>query len=171
MPLVADRIASLVDILPTLVDLSGTKARGDFDGRSLLPLLRGEEVGWRDAVFASHTGHRVDVEVPSRAVRVGDWKLIRNFRTGERFENAVMLTSATWRAMVAAAEDDPHVAALVRRQQFRPREELFDLGADPCELVNLADDPARAELLADLRARLRAFLEEQEDPMLAEWED
>ena len=50
--------------------------------------------------------HRRDPQVPSRAVRVGDWKYIRNLRHELRFENAVMLTSSTWRAMLEAAQTE-----------------------------------------------------------------
>lgn len=40
-----------------------------------------------------------------------------------------------------------------------PREELFDLEADPAELVNRVDDPACREALLDLRERLLRVLE------------
>ena len=104
-------------------------------------------------------------------MRVGDWKYIRNFRTGPAFENGVMLTSRTWRAMLAAASQDPQVAARVRRQQFRPPQELFDLAADPHELQNLVDDPARAGVLSELQRRRREFMRTQGDPLLDEWEE
>ena len=38
--------------------------------------------------------------------------------------------------------------------------ELYDLGADPHQLQNVADDPARAELRARLEARLQELLRE-----------
>lgn len=168
---VEDALVSLVDVLPTLVELSGQRVSDDFDGRSLAPLLRAEATPWRDAVFASHTSHRREPELPSRAVRVDNWKYIRNFRTGPAFENGVMLTSRTWRAMVAVAAGDPEVAARVRRQQFRPPQELFDLAADPHELQNLVDDPTQAGVLSQLQRRLREFMQTQHDPLLDEWEE
>jgi len=53
-------------------------------------------------------------------------------------------------------------------QQYvnRPREELYDLAADPNELKNLAADPKQADTLADLRKRLRAWQEKTHDPWL-----
>jgi N-sulfoglucosamine sulfohydrolase len=165
----ADELVSLVDVLPTLLDLAG-RTGGDFDGRSLAPLMRAEPVAWRDAVFGVHTTHRVEPAVPARSVRVGDWKYVRNFRAGERFENAVMLTSATWAAMQHAAEDDPGLALRMEAYARRPPEELYDLAADPYELRDLARDPEHATRRGALRARLRGFLEQQADPLLAEWE-
>ena len=51
------RWASLLDIYPTICDLAGA----DYDaetihGRSLVPILRGEEVEWRDTAFVEFCG-------------------------------------------------------------------------------------------------------------------
>jgi arylsulfatase A-like enzyme len=48
----------------------------------------------------------------------------------------------------------------------RPREELYDLAKDPYETVNLAKDPAHAEIRARLEAELLAELERSGDPRL-----
>jgi len=37
---------------------------------------------------------------------------------------------------------------------YADRDELYDLSSDPAELTNLIDDPARADLLGDLRGRM-----------------
>jgi arylsulfatase A-like enzyme len=47
-------------------------------------------------------------------------------------------------------------------------DELYDLEADPYELVNRVEDPAYAGLRAELRGRLRAWMIETDDP-LALW--
>ena len=118
---------------------------GAFDGRSLVPLLEGgDPQDWRTSIFATHDAHRVEPAVPSRSVRFGDWKYIRTWGEGLSFENAVMLTSDTWHEMVrGASEGDAGLARRVQRLRFRPSEELYDLGRDPEELVNLAEDPGR----------------------------
>ena len=48
----------------------------------------------------------------------------------------------------------------------RPKEELYDLTADPHELKNLAADPAHAAVLDDLRAKLAAWRKQTADPWL-----
>lgn len=57
------------------------------------------------------------------------------------------------------------------RQAFenRPREELYDLGTDPNELKNLADDPKSADVLKDLRTRLKTWQEATKDPWLVKY--
>jgi N-acetylglucosamine-6-sulfatase len=49
-----DRIPQLIqniDVAPTLLDAAGLAPPGVMDGRSFLPLLKGEKPSWRDAVF------------------------------------------------------------------------------------------------------------------------
>jgi arylsulfatase A-like enzyme len=44
---VRPELVSLEDVMPTLLDAAGVDAPDDMDGRSLLPMLRGES-GWRE---------------------------------------------------------------------------------------------------------------------------
>lgn len=47
--------------------------------------------------------------------------------------------------------------------------ELYDMAGDPGETVNLVDDPAYADVVADLDARLTAFFSEYADPTFDLW--
>ncbi|WP_066937587.1 sulfatase family protein [Microtetraspora fusca] len=46
-----DRLCSTVDLAPTFAELGGATPPSFAEGRSLVPLLRGEDVPWRDAVL------------------------------------------------------------------------------------------------------------------------
>ncbi len=50
----SDRIVSLQDIYPTLIDLCGLPPRDDIDGRSLVPLLRNPESEWNYPAITSY---------------------------------------------------------------------------------------------------------------------
>ena len=64
--------ASLVDLLPTLVELGGGDVALPCDGQSLVPALSGGET--RDLVIADYSG--IGPCVPHRMVREGAFKLI-----------------------------------------------------------------------------------------------
>jgi arylsulfatase A-like enzyme len=48
-------VAELRDVLPTLLDAAGLPAPEGLDGRSLLPLARGEPSAWRSHIHGEHT--------------------------------------------------------------------------------------------------------------------
>ena len=62
-------LVSLVDLPPTLLDAAGLEVPEQMDGRSILPLLRGERKGWPEEVFVQISEAQV-----GRAVRTRRWK-------------------------------------------------------------------------------------------------
>jgi len=166
---VTDAMISFIDVLPTCVDLTGGSVPASVQGRSFASVLRGQRQSFRDAIFASHTDHARKPRVPSRAIRTERYKYIYNFRPDLAFRNNAM-NSPTWKSMLERAKTDEQFAARVRAFQYRPREELFDLQADPYELTNLAGRPTHARILAHLRDRLMAWMRSVDDPFLPEME-
>lgn len=69
-----DRNVSLVDLLPTLLDLTGgqPQLRAPVDGSSLAALLHGDDSGWPDTAIAEYSAD--GSTGPSRMVRKGRWK-------------------------------------------------------------------------------------------------
>lgn len=69
---------SLVDLLPTLVELAGGGTAppdvGALDGRSLVPLLRGDEDGWADTVLAELLSE--GAVAPCLMIRRGRYKYV-----------------------------------------------------------------------------------------------
>jgi len=72
------RNVSLIDVGATLLDLAGADPLPSASGRSLRPLLDGDETQWDDTVFAEHVtaGSADRAVVPQRMVRQGPWKYI-----------------------------------------------------------------------------------------------
>ncbi|MEO6809598.1 MAG: sulfatase-like hydrolase/transferase [Isosphaeraceae bacterium] len=67
----SDALVYLHDLFPTFCDLVNTPVPPGLDGKSFAPILRGEkQPSVRDSVFLAYRSVQ-------RAIRVGDWKLIR----------------------------------------------------------------------------------------------
>jgi arylsulfatase A-like enzyme len=72
-----ERFVNLVDLPATFLDLAGVPVPEHFDGRSLVPLLRGEDPpDWRDHVIAEFHGHHFPY--PQRMIRTATHKLVVN---------------------------------------------------------------------------------------------
>ena len=64
----SDAMVSWVDLLPTLIDVSGGKIPGGLDGRSFAKVLLGETDSHRKLIFATHTGDGNKNIYPIRSV-------------------------------------------------------------------------------------------------------
>ena len=168
---VHDALLSNVDFTPTVLDLCGAGMPDDLDGRTFAPLLRGEPYASRDVVFAS-LFYDVSYD-PMHAVRTRAGKYIRSFAvTPEDAAGADPEVLATFVAGHWIRVDDFDVMANAAWQSMKmecpkpPREELYDLVADPWEQVNRAEDPEAAGELAALRGRLDEWMRRTESPLL-----
>jgi N-sulfoglucosamine sulfohydrolase len=151
---VVDAPVSHLDVFPTLCELAGVESPPWLQGASLMPLVRGEVERLHEAIFAEVTFHAA--YEPQRAVRTDRWKYIRRFDDYPRPVLANCDDSASKELLVEAGWGD----------QVVPREELHDLVLDPAEGTNLADDPAAAAVLEEMRVRLETWMRETEDPLL-----
>jgi len=101
---------------------------------------------------------------PMRVIRTRRYKLILNLAHPLPFPFATdLFDSATWQGFLASRMEkygERPVSAYIKR----PRYELYDLRGDPHEVVNLAEDPKYSKILAELKARLREFQEQTQDP-------
>lgn len=76
---VLDQFALSIDIAPTLLAIGGAPAAPDMHGRSLLPLLRGQKIPWRDSLLIEYFSDKVFPRVVNmgyQTVRTDRWKYI-----------------------------------------------------------------------------------------------
>jgi arylsulfatase A-like enzyme len=111
----------LRDLFPTLCELAKIAAP-EIDGRSLVPVLRGEQKEIHPFII----GYFQDSQ---RMIREGDWKLI-------------------WYPKI-------------------DRWQLFNIADDSDELRDLISDNHQQARIVDLRQKLRNWLEQKYDPLLA----
>jgi arylsulfatase A len=75
-----------IDFFPTLAEIAGGKLPPDVDGRSLVPLLRGQTTLARESIYwhyPHYNFHQALVPLrPGGAIRKGDFKLIEHYEDG-----------------------------------------------------------------------------------------
>jgi len=147
-------LLSNVDLLPTLLDLAGAPLPEGLHGRSFLPLLLGRPYTARDHIFLEMTWH--DKYNPMRAVRTDRYKYILNF--GDR--PLVFLPLDIYLGRAGEEVRDEFYGS------SRAEEELYDLKDDPHEQHNLTQDPAHRPVLEEMRARVKGWMQESNDPLL-----
>jgi N-sulfoglucosamine sulfohydrolase len=168
---VSRALVNWADLVPTILEFTGAKGpEYPLQGRSFLPILsQPDPPGW-DETFGSHTFHEVTMYYPMRSLRTRKHHYILNLAHDLPFPFASdLFGSATWQGVLKRADKQygsRSVAAYVRR----PRHELYDLEADPREVVNLADRPESAQILAGFQQKLCAWQEKTGDPWKIKYE-
>lgn len=149
--------------------------------RILILSFRGEETRSRDAAFIAmerHDGCRKGGKgYPCRAIRTADFLYIHNFEptrwpSGSPDQSVCArsipfgeIDSAPTKTFLMENRNRPGVARLAELAfGMRPAEELYDLRADPYQMLNLAGSPRLAATQAMLRKRLFEHLESTGDP-------
>jgi arylsulfatase A-like enzyme len=156
---VCDAMISHIDLFPTICDLLNIEPPAWLQGKSAMPLVRGEVEEINTQVFAEVTYHAA--YEPQRCVRTRRWKYIRRFDERPR-------------PILPNCDDSPS-KDLWLQHGWRKRppvlEQLYDLVFDPNEAHNLADAPAMthvlmARVLAEMRERLDRWMRATDDPLL-----
>ena len=151
----------------------------DLDGRSLLPLIKGETQAHREQayfMFNNRDDRKVGPHFSSRAVTDGQYKLIWNL-TPENMYGVAAISGidfgkhnrgsdvpkvyGSW--LDSMQEGDAHAAEMIKRYRVRPEYQLFDLNKDRWEMNNLADNPEHQPRLHQLKAGISAWMKQQGD--------
>jgi N-acetylglucosamine-6-sulfatase len=131
-----DAIVENVDYPVTMLDYAGIKLPDYMQGRSFRKVLdKGEEPkGWKQEAYYQYWMHMAHHDVPGHiAMRTKRYKLI--------------LFHGTQGTKGFGSKRSEH--------RTPPAWELYDLEKDPHERVNVYDDPAYADTVAELKPRFR----------------
>jgi arylsulfatase A-like enzyme len=144
-------LVELIDLFPTILEAVELPCPFYAQGRSLLPLLRGETPAWRDTVICQGG---VEKELTTRIVGCDEegtdpvkQKVLCDFP--ETMERARMIRSDTEKYV----------------HRLNGNHEYFDLVADPHELNNAIGDPSKKERINHLREKLLERLMEAESKL------
>jgi arylsulfatase A-like enzyme len=151
-----DRLISFVDLLPTLLSLTGQPIANHLQGKAFL----GKQVSDNPKYiygFRDRMDERIDM---SRTVRDNSFHYVRNFyphRPQGAYLDYMFQTPTTqvWKKMF---DEGKLNAAQSAFWKAKVPEELYDLKADPFELNNLAGSAEHQPTLERMRAELKSWM-------------
>ena len=158
---------SVLDFLPTVLDIAGIQHPKRLDGRSYLPLLKGGKQNDRDHIIKEYNENSGRSRDPMRAVQTQRYLYLFNpWSNGTRVFATATTGTATFRRLATLAKTDSKLAARLDLYKHRVPEELYDVVKDPDCLHNLIDSPKHQAELKKLRATLDAWMVKSKDPTL-----
>jgi arylsulfatase A-like enzyme len=131
---ICEKMALNVDLAPTLLELAGIAIPDSMQGKSLVPLMKGEQpADWRkDWLYEYYEYPESEHVRPHRGVRTERYKLI-------------------------------HYYKLSKFPELPEEFELYDLQKDPGEIHNLYGQPGHSSLTQRLLARISELRKETND--------
>jgi arylsulfatase A-like enzyme len=151
---------SIVDIMPTLVEAMGAEIPEGVQGRSLLPVLRGEDFPaseFESVYMENGTGGLSFTE--DNDIVIGDRRTTWDYPDGKTdYDDLNMYSSSgalrgvrkgTWKLTY-------DVTGVGR---------LFDLEQDPGEVRNMYDDPVHAPIVREMHEELLRWILRTHDPL------
>lgn len=184
----SNALVSSTDILPTLIELAGGATEVNFDGKSLVPLLKGELETHHENVYGVHS--TLGLNIPDlkpygiRSMRTERYRYIRNLHPNNlprslMTEPRPLMGSLKyllqfgvwippglpeyWESWLELSQQDQSAAAAIDSYLHRPAEELYDLQMDPQEQDNLAAKAEYQVLMSEMRIQLDHWMLSQGD--------
>lgn len=160
-----------IDFFPTVLEAVGLPIPKGLDGFSFLPVLKGKRQSGRDKVFTQIDMKAGGDAVPMRCVQDEHFGYIFSPWSDGKFYYRNNNEGLTMKAMVEAAQTNPHVAQRVKMFRYRAPEELYDLRNDPDCLNNLVDKAGFENQRKRMQSRLRDWMRRTGDPLLPAFEN
>ncbi len=148
---VGDTLMEEVDVMPTLLEVMGIETPFGVQGRSIMPHVRGEAEGHKDAVHA-------EICPPWLFNPFPDYESFEEY-WHENFDGPVSFNVPGDFTKSVRTRDYRYV------WYHNGEEELYDQRSDPHELHNVADDPEYREILQAMRWKLGEWHMQTEDPL------
>lgn len=167
---VRDELISVVDILPTVMEIAGIEKPDFLPGKSLIGLLDNPNQEWRSYLAAEGEGSSPVFYFPRRSIRNHSFKLIHNIDVGRsEFPAYHAYTKPDFKSgsnqeEIEASSDEVRRAYALWKNP--PEYELYDLRNDPGEFNNLSHLPEYADTLQMMINELFRWREETNDPLL-----
>ena len=160
-------MVSVLDLLPTIMDVLGVKKPSRLDGRSFYPVLQGKKQDDRDFIIKQYHENSGRSRDPMRAIQTKTHLYIFNpWSNGERVFATATNGTVTCKRMIALAEEDEDMNRRLELYRFRVPQELYQVKRNPDCTENLIDYPNQEKTKIKLQELLEEWMIETGDPIL-----
>ncbi len=156
-----DRLVSFVDLFPTLLEIVGEEKPERLQGEAFL----GEKIS-PDPEYAYMFRDRMDEWYDMcRAVRSEKYRYIRNYMPHRIYGLHIeyLFRAHSLQSWEVAYKNGECNEVQSRFWEPKPSEELYDTENDPWEINNLANDPAYADVLKEMREANKSWVKKIKD--------
>ncbi|MFC2138064.1 sulfatase [Bacteroidota bacterium] len=166
-----------IDFTPTILEFAGADFKHDvFDGKSFKSILEDEkdeihkslyfELGYARAIIKGkykyyairYPDYAINMTSGERAERLEAYNGTRRFRNMP-IVNSDPAAPFSHFSIVPGGEQAEHESYGKKPAYFDP-DQLYDLETDPNEMNNIANDPAFYEILEELKAELKKYIDD-----------
>ena len=161
----SDHLVQSIDVAPTILELAGLSPSSSMQGQSLMPLVRQENVVWRDAAFGENLWSTIFGNPRIETVRTKEFRYIRYFKNENRAKRQQTPNHMLYTFTQETAEQYARSLTATIQGEQPVYEELYHTALDPYEAVNLVHDAAHRTLLNDLRATCDQLVRSAKGPL------
>ncbi|MFV0592235.1 MAG: sulfatase [Draconibacterium sp.] len=153
-------IVEYVDIVPTFLDIAGTKPLTSLDGNSIVPLLKGSINDLKKYTFSLQTTRGIikgSDHFGIRSVADKKYRYIVNLTPEETFQN-VETEGQLFKEWEQMAVNDTLAERITNKYRHRPAIELYDLENDKYCLHNIANLPENKPIVERMDKALKQWM-------------
>jgi N-sulfoglucosamine sulfohydrolase len=165
-------LVSVIDLLPTILEITGEVLPSGLPGQSLIPTLTdGRLKENRPYIYSASDGGTSMFFHPTRSIRDQQYKLIHHLIPNQENPDFKLYAGhfnshfdgGTEQQELKDARAD--IKNAYDRYQHPPEFELFDLQKDPQEWINLSDDRKYERIFRRLKKALLTWRQATADPL------
>jgi N-sulfoglucosamine sulfohydrolase len=170
--IVKEELVSVIDILPTILELAGGEIPESLPGKSVLRLFdkNYEPSSWRQYLGSGGAGESPVHYFPRRSIRGERYKIIHNIDVGrEEFPAYTAYLNPNFASGANIEEieaSEPKIRNAYQVFKSPPEWELYDLKNDPWEFENLSENSDYKDILKEMQDVLMRWRQETNDPFL-----